>query len=89
MTSWASMCYVTCVSPLSSELNKVCEQLNSKGSEQESDHRSMQSEALVEELQIMKSQCDRLTTEHQQSKSLCRQLESERGVSHVALWERW
>ena len=73
---------------MSSELNKVCEQMDSKGREQESDHTNMQSDALVEELQIMKSQCDRLTTEHQQSKSLCRQLENERDVSLVTLWER-
>ena len=69
------------------ELSKACEQLSSKGEERGSDHRGMQSEALAEELQIVKSQCDKLTTEHQQTKALCRQLQSERDVSDVTLWD--
>lgn len=67
------------------ELSKTCEQLSSKGEEQGSDLRDVQSEALAEELQIVKSQCDKLTAEHQQTKAHCRQLQSEKDVSRVIL----
>ena len=68
------------------ELSKACEQVKSKEEEQRSDQHGMQNEALVEELQVVKSQCDMLTAEHKQTKALCRQLHGEKEVSRVTVW---